>query len=319
MPTVKKSAAKSGGVRKAKAGGTANVPDIVMLDETSDLPELLTLDDEEAMDDAKVDAPKTSGQPAESEMTVVKSRKRKSRDVQMADADELNEMPANDQEEEGELKEVKPAITIEMNENEFEVKQEAALKQRRNPPSGADAEMRKVPIPSSRYNRLRNNWPKITAPIVQQLKLQIRFNLKSRRVEIRCPKDQTPNLTYLQKAEDFVRAFSLGFEVQDAIALVRLDHMFLESFEVTDVKPLQGEHLSRAIGRIAGKDGRTKMTIENVTKTRIMIAGSKIHVMGAFTNLRLARHTLCSLILGRPPSKVYGNLRNLASRIKDSF
>ncbi|KAI6233198.1 hypothetical protein M3Y99_00945700 [Aphelenchoides fujianensis] len=302
MPTVKKSTAKSGGVRKTKAGGTASVPDIVMLDETSDLPELVALDDDEAMDDAKVDAPKMSGQPAEPEMTVVKSRKRKSRDVRMADADE--------QEEEEELKEVKPAITIEMNENEFEAKQEAALKQRRNPPSGADAEMRKVPIPSSRYNRLRTNWPKITAPIVQQLKLQIRFNLKSRRVEIRCPKDQTPNLTYLQKAEDFVRAFSLGFEVQDAIAL---------SFEVTDVKPLQGEHLSRAIGRIAGKDGRTKMTIENVTKTRIMIAGSKIHVMGAFTNLRLARHTLCSLILGRPPSKVYGNLRNLASRIKDSF
>jgi RNA-binding protein PNO1 len=83
--------------------------------------------------------------------------------------------------------------------------------------------------------------------VVQQLKLQIRylstvqllqvffrFNLKSRRVEIRCPKDQEPNLTHLQKAEDFVRAFALGFEVEDAISLIRLDHIFLESFEVTD-------------------------------------------------------------------------------------
>lgn len=42
-----------------------------------------------------------------------------------------------------------------------------------------EADLRRVPIPSQRYNQLRSNWPKITAPIVEQLKLQIRLVVRS--------------------------------------------------------------------------------------------------------------------------------------------
>ena len=102
---------------------------------------------------------------------------------------------------------------------------------------------RKIPVPANRYTPLKENWMKIFTPIVECLALQMRFNLKSRNVEIRTCKE-TKDVSALTKAAGFVKAFILGFQVEDALALIRLDDLFLESFEITDVKPLKG-----ALGR----------------------------------------------------------------------
>lgn len=179
-------------------------------------------------------------------------------------------------------------------------------------------ETRKVPIPPHRFSPLKAAWPKIYQPIVEHLKVDVRMNLATKCVEIRNNK-KTEDPGALQKAADFVKVFTLGFDIDDAIALLRLDELYTETFEIKDVKTLQGEHLSRAIGRIAGKDGKTRFAIENATKTRIVLADSKIHILGAFQNIRMAREAVVSLILGAPPGKVYGSLRTVAARQKERF
>lgn len=82
---------------------------------------------------------------------------------------------------------------------------------------------------------MKQNWLKLFTPIVEHLELQMRFNVDSRCVEIRTL-PTTKDKISIQKAADFVKAFILGFEVEDALALIRLDEMFLESFEIQDGK-----------------------------------------------------------------------------------
>ena len=185
-------------------------------------------------------------------------------------------------------------------------------------PTALRIQSRKVPIPPHRMTPLKTSWPKIYPPLVEHLKLQVRMNIKSKAVELRTSK-HTTDAGALQKGEDFVKAFTLGFDVDDAIALLRLDDLYIETFEIKDVKTLQGEHLGRAIGRIAGKDGKTKFAIENTSRTRVVLADTKIHILGGFSNIRIAREAVVSLILGAPPGKVYGNLRTVAGRMKERF
>lgn len=176
------------------------------------------------------------------------------------------------------------------------------------------AETRKVMVPQHRMSPLKGSWPNIYPPLVQHLKLQVRMMPHKRTIEMRTSKHTTDSGA-LQKGEDFVMAFCLGFEVDDAIALLRLDDLYIETFEVKDVKMLGGEHLGRAIGRIAGKDGKTKFAIENASKTRVSLEGQTVHILGGFKNIHIAREAVVSLILGSPPSKVYGNLRTISARM----
>ena len=61
--------------------------------------------------------------------------------------------------------------------------------------------------------------------------------------------------------------------------------------------------------------GKTKNAIENATRVRIVVADSKIHILGAFSNIQVARDAVCALIMGAPPGKVYNNMKTVSARM----
>lgn len=183
--------------------------------------------------------------------------------------------------------------------------------------SGGKTQRRSVPVPPHRMTPLREQWMDIYTPVVTVLHLQIRMNLGKRCVELRTCK-KTKDSCALQKGADFIKAFVLGFAISDAIALIRLDDLYIESFMVQDIRStLKGDHLARAVGRVAGKDGKTKFTIENATKTRVVVADTRIHILGSYENTRLARRSISNLVLGAAPGKVYNKLRTVSARLNE--
>ena len=175
----------------------------------------------------------------------------------------------------------------------------------------------KIIVPVNRMKPLKENWPTIVKVLVEHMKIQIKMNLKKKCIEIRTS-DTTEDPCAIRKCEDFLKAFMCGFELQDAIAMLRLEDLYLETFLIKDVKAnLHGDHLSRCIRRICCEKGKTKNAIENATRTRILIQDQKIHILGSNSNVQLARNSICSLILGAPQGKVYSKLRIIGKKINE--
>ncbi len=123
---------------------------------------------------------------------------------------------------------------------------------------GQKMQFRRIPVPQHRMTPLKASWMQLYEPITKNLKLDMRMNLKTKKVSRRaawrmrmCAEQRshrtirqveikttasTPNNDMLQKAADFVHAYILGFEVRDAIALLRMDDLYVEGFEIKDVK-----------------------------------------------------------------------------------
>jgi RNA-binding protein PNO1 len=96
---------------------------------------------------------------------------------------------------------------------------------------------RRVLVPMNRMKPLKENWTTIVKALVEHMKIQVKMNVKGKCVEMRSC-DTTQDVSAIQKSEEFLKAFMCGFDLQDAIAMLRLEDLYLETFEIKDGKKL---------------------------------------------------------------------------------
>lgn len=177
---------------------------------------------------------------------------------------------------------------------------------------------RTVQIPAYRMRNIKQDWMNIYTAIVEYGKLQLRFNRRNKSVDLRtCETTQDP--TYVERSACFVQAVIEGFKVEDAIAIMKYRDVFIESFGIDEIRKLKNGHMARALGRIIGRDGRTKESIENFSKCKFVLLNQRIVILGCPDNIKIAKDAIGRLVQGADPASIFNRLRLISAKLKDKY
>lgn len=175
---------------------------------------------------------------------------------------------------------------------------------------------RSIAIPSYKLKYIKQDWLKIYTPIVEICKLQVKMNVRTKNIEVRTC-EYTVDAAYVERSIEFIRAILHGFTIEDSMAILKFADVFIDSFGVNEVKTLRNAHFDRAIGRIVGREGKTKGAIEHFAKCRLVIRDGKVFFLGEVENVRIAKDAVSRLIMGSKPGSIFNRLRIISTRIKD--
>jgi ribosomal RNA assembly protein len=115
---------------------------------------------------------------------------------------------------------------------------------------------------------------------------------------------------------DVVKAIGRGFSPENAFALLDDDFLLLEVISIAHLTP---KTLKRVKGRVIGRNGRTRRTIENLAGVKITIYGKTIGMIGYSHPIRTAHEAIEMLINGTPHSTVYSFLERKAGKEKEEW
>jgi len=137
--------------------------------------------------------------------------------------------------------------------------------------------------------------------IESKFNVEVRVDKKGGVIEV-IPKEGA-TLDQVLKVREVVRAITYGFKLEDALLLENDDYRL----EVIDLKEFfdKESHLVRVKGRIIGEGGKAKLTLQELTDTRIFVGDRYVAIIGPTENVLMAKEAIQMLIRGRQHGTVY--------------
>ena len=161
-----------------------------------------------------------------------------------------------------------------------------------------------VKIPQERVGALIGPEGRVKATIERKLSIELQVESETGGVKITLlPTASDP--TVLFRAKETVTAIGRGFSPERAFRLFRDDEAFLEIIDLREVVGRSQSDMKRLKGRVIGKNGKTRMLIEELTEASLSIYGHTISIIGNMDQKEAAKEAIRMLIRGSQHSTVY--------------
>ncbi len=118
----------------------------------------------------------------------------------------------------------------------------------------------------------------------------------------------------LYTAKEVCTAIARGFNPEVSQLLLKQDYSF-ELIRMDNFVKTKNSQI-RLKGRVIGKEGKSRRTIETLTETSICIYGKTIGIIGRSANVSIARRAVESLLSGSPHSNVFHWLEKNRNELK---
>ena len=172
-----------------------------------------------------------------------------------------------------------------------------------------------IKIPGERIGALLGPEGQVKAAIEKKLAVALKVDSQSGDVQITLqPKAEDP--TVLFRAREVVTAIGRGFSPNHAFRLLDDDEAILELIDLRETVGRSQSDLKRLKGRVIGKEGKTRRTIEELSEANISVYGHTISIIGKVDQAAIALEAVRMLIRGSLHGTVYRFLHKKRRELK---
>lgn len=126
------------------------------------------------------------------------------------------------------------------------------------------------------------------------------IDVDSKEGDVKITSSNSVNLYILK---DIIKAVGRGFNPEIAMSLLKPDYV-LELLALADYVKSPNQML-RLKGRVIGKGGKARETLEEFTETSISVYGKTVAIIGFCDHVAVCKKAIESLLSGSPHSSVY--------------
>jgi ribosomal RNA assembly protein len=169
-------------------------------------------------------------------------------------------------------------------------------------------------IPRERVGVLVGHAGNTKSTIETKLFVDLKIDSPSGTVEIGVKPD-APDPSRALQAKDIIVAIGRGFSPERAFKLFN-EETALDIIDLHDFFGKNEAEIRRIDGRIIGREGKTRRTLEELTGASISVSGHTVSIIGNYEAIAMAKDGLEKLIKGRQHGTVYKFLKRRRQELK---